>query len=138
MNLILDLALSPTDDAQLTPLEMLRDFAYASPGWHYLEDASLHYAEEKGEGACILRHHVLSGATDVDLAFARRPGSEKGDRALHLTVIEPESAERPFDAEERHEIAEHLLDHLRAHLDAQGRHAEVHVERGDASAVEGA
>lgn len=137
MNLILDLALTPADDARLTPLEVLRDFAYASPGWHYLEDASRHYAEEKGQDACILRHHVLSGSTDVDLAFARRSDSAKGNKALHLTVIEPESAERPFNAEERDEIADHFVEHLRAHLDAQGRHAELHVERGEAEALAG-
>jgi hypothetical protein len=131
MDLILDVALTSPDEAPLTPLEALRDFAYASPGWHYLEDASRHYAEEKGRDACILRHHVLGGSTDVDLAFARRPASPRGDAALHLTVIEPEGAERPFDAEERDEIARHFVEHLRAHLDRQGRHAEVHVERGE-------
>jgi nucleotide-binding universal stress UspA family protein len=137
MDLIIDVALAPTDDAKLTPLEVLRDFAYASPSWHYLEDASRHYAGEKGREACILRHHVLDGSTDVDLAFSSRLDAPMGKQALHLTVIEPGEAEREFDAEERDEIAEHFLEHLRAHLDAQGRHADLHVERGDAEGVKG-
>jgi hypothetical protein len=135
MDLIIDVALAPTDDAKLTPLEVLRDFAYASPGWHYLEDASRHYAGEKNHDACILRHHVLDGSTDVDLAFSLRPDSPKDDQALHLTIVRPKDAERDFTTEERDEIVQHFLEHLNAHLDAQGRHADLHVERGEAEAV---
>jgi hypothetical protein len=145
MDLILDVTLAPTDDAKLTPLETLRDFAYTSPGWHYLEDASRHYADEKGANACILRHHVLDGSADVDLAFARHGEPQ----ALRLTIIQPGgeggneggnesgAAERDFSTEQRNEIAEHFLEHLRAHLDQQGRHAELHVERGEADAMDG-
>lgn len=135
MDLIIDVALAPTDDAKLTPLEVLRDFAYASPGWHYLEVASRHYTEEKGREGCILRHHVLDGSTDVDLAFSSRSGSPRGEQALHLAIVTPQGAEGDFSAEQRDEIVRHFLEHLRAHLDHQGRHADLHVERGGAESV---
>lgn len=135
MDLIIDVALAPTDDAKLTPLEILEDFADASPGWHYLEDASRHYAAEKGQAACILRHLDLDGSADVDLAFSQRPESAKGAQAVHLTIVDPKGGQRPLDLQQRDEIVEHLLEHLRAHLEQQGRHAELHIERGDVEAA---
>ena len=135
MDLIIDVALTPTDEAKLTPLEILRDFAYASPGWHYLEDASRHYAEEKDQEACILRHLDLDGSTDIDLAFSRHPTSSTDERALHLTLVDPQGAERDLQPQQRDEVVKHFLEHLRAHLDHQGRHADLHVEYGDVDAA---
>ena len=146
MDLILDVTLAPTDEAKLTPLEILEDFADASPGWHYLEDASRHYASAKGQSACILRHLALDGSTDVDLAFSERPAAEQEGSApgvhagshksaLHLTIVDPQGADRNLEPKQRDAVVEHFLEHLRAHLDGRGQHADLHVERGSAESV---
>ena len=67
---IAQIALTSRENAKLTPLEVLGDFADSTQGWVYLEQASRHYADEKNQPGLILRHYREGAPPHVDFAFA--------------------------------------------------------------------
>lgn len=130
MKTIVDVAIAPKDAAKLTPLELLRDFADATPGWHYLERDSEHYAEAKEVPAGVIRHMDLDGSKDVDLAFTAGPGSANSS-ALRLRLIDPQGNDRSLGRDDRDAILDHFLKHFERYLDTRSAHARLHVEEDE-------
>lgn len=122
---LIHLALTPTDAPRVTPLELLEDFADASPGWQYLGPESRHYADEKGVPACVLRHRLSDAVPFVDVAFAAVDADEWSD--LELVVLDRPDAEA-LDAETRNTLVETLLRDLRTYLDERPGHAQLRTE----------
>lgn len=119
------LVVSPDDNAKITVLEGLRDFADATSGWSYLEDTSRHYAEEKAEPAAVLRRRV-DGATFVDFAFADSPVAPS---AVELVLVTQASPTSPFDGEERADLLRSFRNELQAHLERYPMPLSLHVAR---------
>lgn len=125
MESIVRIALSPAENAKVTPLEVLKDFADATRNWVYLEHASRHYAEEKGVPALLMRRRVPP-STYVDLAFANpSPDTNR----LQLVLLDEPGPENQLNAEERSQVVETFLNDLRDHLEARPDHISLHVER---------
>lgn len=124
---VVDLTLHPAENAALTPLELLEDFADATPDWHFLEQDSHHYARAKGTPACVLRHLDLRGLKDVDLAFTAMEA--KAPRAVRLTLIDPQGEERQLNLETRNRVVENFLKQFRSYLEYRGDHVRVEVEQ---------
>jgi len=126
MNPIAHLALTPSDDAKLTPLEGLADFADATQGWVYLERASRHYAEEKDVPSLVLRHWREGTPNHVDFAFA----ADTDDAAqVHLVILDAPDGEETLSKEQRAALLETFLDTLRGYLSDRPDHVTLHVER---------
>jgi hypothetical protein len=132
METVVHLALASDPDARVTPLELLEDFADASPAWHYLEAESQHYAAEKGAPACVLRYRHDGDAFYLDFAFAATPDAPD---AIELVLIDPpHGVGAPhgigaLDLGLRHRVMDRFLDALRAYLAGRPGHATLHVAR---------
>jgi hypothetical protein len=123
---IAHLVLTPEENAKLTPLEILADFADATRGWVYLERASRHYAEQKDRPALVLRHYRDEVPAHVDFAFATVPTeSEK----VRLVILDAPDAEEPLSRKQRSRLIELFLDALREYLSTRPDHVRLHVER---------
>lgn len=130
MDPVLRIALTPEENAKVTPLEVLEDFAHSTRNWVYLEEASHHYTQEKNAPALILRRRVPP-STYVDLAFANL--NPETDR-LELVLLDEPGAQQRLSAEERSQVVESFLEDLRGHLQARSDHVSLHVERGTVDA----
>jgi hypothetical protein len=126
MNPIAHLALTPSDDAKLTPVEVLADFADATQGWVYMERASRHYAEEKDVPGLVLRHWREGTPNHVDFAFAADP--DAGD-TVHLVILDAPDVDATLSKEQRAELLETYLNALRGYLNERPDHVTLHVER---------
>jgi hypothetical protein len=129
MDTILRIALTPADTAKATPLELLEDFADATPGWHYLEDESQHYASEKGADACILRRQRGGQPRYVDMAFSATDPNHPYQ--LELMLVDAPDAEHQLDADERQQVGRTFVTAMRDYLDDRPGHATLRIE-GDA------
>lgn len=125
MSSVIRLALHPEDHAKVTPLEVLRDFADATPGWSYLEEDSRHYAEVKDAPGLVLRHRV-DPSPNVDLGFA---GSPIEDNSLELAVLDRPGSDTPLSPEERSTLLDTFLDAMRTYLDERPDHVKLRVDR---------
>lgn len=125
MSSVVRLALHPEEHAKVTPLEVLQDFADATPGWSYLEEDSRHYAEVKDVPGLVLRHRV-DPSTYVDLGFA---GSPIEDDTVELAVLDRPGSDTSLSAEERSDLIDVLLDAMRDYLSGRPDHVTLHVER---------
>lgn len=123
---IAHLALTPEENAKLTPLEILADFADATQGWVYLERASRHYAEQKDRPALVLRHYRDDVPAHVDLAFATAPNENEDVR---LVILDAPDAEEPLSREQRSRLLELFLEALRDYLSTRPDHVRLHVQR---------
>ncbi len=123
---IAHLALTPEENAKLTPLEILADFADATQGWVYLERASRHYAEQKDRPALVLRHYRDDVPAHVDLAFATVPSESE---AVRLIILDAPDAEEPLSREQRSRLLEIFLEALRDYLSTRPDHVRLHVQR---------
>lgn len=124
MDPIAQLSLTPAENAKLTPLEVLADFADATRGWVYLERASRHYADEKDVPALVLRH--WSQAFSVDLAFAAPPDEPD---TVQLVILDVPDAEATLAPEQSAQVLETFLEALRDYLSTRPDHVTLHVER---------
>lgn len=120
------LALTAEENAKLTPLEVLADFADATRGWIYLERASRHYADQKDTQALVLRHWREDLPPHVDLAFAATPGEND---EVRLVILDAPDTEEPLSQTQRASLLETLLEDLRAYLRDHPDHVQLHVER---------
>jgi hypothetical protein len=127
METVTYLALTPDTSAKTTPLELLEDFADATPGWHYLEEESAHYADEKGVGACVLRCQRSGQPRYADAAFAA-PDSER-PQDLELILIDAPDPEHRIELESRNEIVDRFIDEMRSYLSDRPGHATLEVRR---------
>lgn len=123
---IAHLALTPEENAKLTPLEVLADFADATRGWVYLERASRHYADEKNRAALVLRHYREGAPPHVDFAFATRPDDNE---TVDLIILDAPDTEEPLSTEQLGLLLETFLDALRDYLPERTDHVSLHVER---------
>jgi len=126
MDPIAQLALHPDENAKLTPLEVLADFADATQGWVYLERASRHYADQKDVPALLLRHWRTGTPPHVDLAFAA--DSDDPD-TVRLVILDAPDVDETLSREQRAELLETFLKALRSYLGERPDHVTLHVER---------
>lgn len=125
-NPIAQLALEPEENAKLTPLEILADFADATRGWVYLERASRHYADQKDRAALILRHYREGAPPHVDFAFATRPDETE---TVDLVILDAPDTDEPLSTDQYGVLLETFLEALRGYLPERGDHVTLHVER---------
>ncbi|MFB6249312.1 MAG: hypothetical protein ABEL97_12160 [Salinibacter sp.] len=123
---IAQLTLTAEENAKLTPLEVLADFADATQGWVYLEQASRHYAEQKEVPALVLRHWRQGAPPHVDFAFA---APSDGDHEVRLVILDAPDTEEPLSREQHTLLLEAFLEALRGYLDARSDPVRLHVER---------
>lgn len=126
MDPIAHLALTPSEHATLTPLEVLADFADATQGWVYLERASRHYAEEKDVPGLVIRHWRKGTPNHVDVAFATDPDEED---TVHLVILDAPDADETLSQDQRAELLETFLEVLRDYLGDRPDQVTLHVER---------
>lgn len=127
METVTHLALTPDASAKATPLELLEDFADATPGWHYLEEESAHYADEKGVEACVLRCQRSGHPRYADAAFAAPDPETPQD--LKLVLIDAPDPEHRIQLESRNDIVDRLIDEMRSYLSERPGHATLEVRR---------
>ena len=128
MSAIVRLSLRPEEDAKVTPLEMLQDFADVQSGWSYLEEDSEHYAALKGRPGVILRHRV-DPSTYIDLGFV---GTPTDPSTVDLAVVDRPGADTPLPADARADLVDTFLDAMRDYLSERPDLVSLHVE-GDAA-----
>lgn len=126
MDPIAHLSLSPDENAKLTPLEVLADFADATQGWVYLERASRHYAEQKEVPSLVLRHWREGTPSHVDVAFAA-DADDSDD--VHLVILDAPDVEEDLSPELQADLLEVFLEALRDYLSDRPDHVTLHVER---------
>jgi hypothetical protein len=126
MDPIAHLALTSSENAKLTPLEVLADFADATQGWVYLERDSRHYADQKGVPALMLRHWREGPPSHVDLAFAADPDDTE---TVHLVILDAPDVDETLSREQRAALLETFLEALRGYLKQRPDHVTLHVER---------
>lgn len=125
MKFVVRLALHPEENAKVTPLEVLRDFADATTEWGYLEEDSRHYAEVKGAPGLVLRHRVTPAAY-VDLGFASSPTE---DDTVELAVLDRPDSDTPLSPEDRNTLLDTFLDAIQNYLSERPDHVTLHVDR---------
>lgn len=135
MDPIAHLALTPSENAKLTPLEILADFADATQGWGYLERASRHYAKEKDVPGLVLRHWREGTPNHVDVAFAADPDSAQD--AVRLVILDAPDVEGALSQRQRADLLESFLEALRDYLNERPDQVTLHVERNAASSDSG-
>jgi hypothetical protein len=123
---IAQLTLTAEENAKLTPLEVLADFADATQGWVYLDEASRHYAEQKERSALVLRHWRQGAPPHVDFAFAATPD---GAREVRLVILDAPDTREPLSHEQHTLLLETFLEALRDYLDARSDPVRLRVER---------
>lgn len=133
MNTIIHIALRPADAAKVTPLEVLEDFADATPTWHYLEDDSRHYANEKGVPACVLRYQTTGSPRYVDFAFAAK--GEGALSSIELVLLDAPSPEMKIEMDDRNVVLDRFLNHLRTYLGERPDHVTLQVDTADVEAA---
>jgi len=122
---IANLALTPTSNAKLTPLEVLADFADATRGWVYLERASRHYADQKAVPALVLRHYREGAPPHIDFAFAAT--SAESDE-VRLVILDAPDTDEPLSEQQHALLLDTLLETLRDYLSTRPDHVDLHVD----------
>ena len=128
---IAQLVLTPEENAKLTPLEILADFADATRGWVYMERATRHYAEQKDRPGLVLRHYRQGAPPHVDFAFAALPDSSD---EIGLVILDAPDVEEPLSREQHALLLETFLEALREYLATRPDHVKLHVERDESDA----
>lgn len=124
MNALVRLSLRPAEDAKVTPLEVLRDFSDATPGWSFLEEDSHHYAKVRNASGVVIRRRI-NPTTYVDLAFT---GSLAKNETVDLAVLDPPASEADLSGAERKQVIETFLDEIRDYLSSRPDHVTLHVD----------
>lgn len=132
MDPIAHLALTSSENAKLTPLEGLADFADATQGWVYMERASRHYAEEKDVPGLVIRHWREGTPNHVDFAFAVEPDA---DDTVHLVILDAPDAEETLSHDQRSDLLETFLEALSDYLTDRSDQVTLHVERDQPNAT---
>ena len=123
---IAQIALTSDENAKLTPLEILGDFADATHGWVYLERASRHYADEKAQPALILRHYREGAPPHVDFAFAER---DDAPGEVHLVLLDAPDLDESLSDQQHTFLLEAFLEALQNYLTDRSDHVQLQVER---------
>jgi hypothetical protein len=126
MDTLLRIALTPDPAAKATPLELLEDFADATPGWHYLEEESAHYSAEKGVDACVLRRQRGGQPRYADLVFSATDPDAPSE--LELVLVDAPNADHQMPHEERQQVGRTFLTAMEDYLTERPGHASLHVE----------
>ena len=126
MDPIAYLSLHPDENAKLTPLEVLADFADATQGWVYMERASRHYADQKEVPGLVIRHWREGSPNHVDFAFA---ADATDSEEVHLVILDAPDADEPLTREQRADLLETFVEVLRAYLSERPDHVTLRVER---------
>lgn len=129
METVVHIAITPDEQAKLIPLELLEDFADASPDWHFLEDESTHYAEVKSVPACVLRHRHADERRYVDFAFAATDPSNPND--VELVILDAPDPQQELSLEERNDVVNNFIQHFREYLTGRPGHASLRVAKDD-------
>jgi hypothetical protein len=124
MSAVVRLSLRSEEDAKVTPLEMLQDFADVKTGWSYLEEDSRHYTELKGAPGAILRHRA-DPSTFVDLGFV---GATADPGTVDLAVLDRPGADTSLSPGERRRLIDRFLDAMREYLSERPDHVSLHTE----------
>lgn len=126
MSPLLSLTLTADDDAKITPLEALEDFADATSGWQYLEDESAHYAQEKGVPACVLRHRTGTAPAFIDFAFSDTTPERPLNIRLHL--LDAPDAEAALPKEVREALVRGFVDAFNSYLATRPGHVSIQTD----------
>lgn len=129
METIVHIEIIPDTNAKLTPLELLEDFADASPDWQYLDEESTHYAQVKNRPSCILRQRRDGTPRYVDFGFAASNPANTKD--IELVILDAPSPEQALTLAERDAVINGFLQHFRQYLSGRPGHASLHVEKED-------
>jgi hypothetical protein len=129
MSAVVRLSLRPEEDAKVTPLEVLRDFADVQAGWSYLEEDSRHYTDLKGAPGAILRHRIDS-STYVDLGFV---GTAADSSTVDLAVLARPGGDTQLSPDERADLVDTFLDAMREYLSGRPDHVTLQLEQDAAS-----
>ena len=125
MSAVVRLSLRPEENAKVTPLEVLRDFADVQAGWSYLEEDSRHYTDLKGAPGTILRHRIDS-STYVDLGFV---GATTDPSTVDLAVLDRPGGDTLLSSDERADLINTFLDAMREYLSERPEHVTLQVEQ---------
>jgi len=125
MSAAVRLSLRPDEDAKVTPLEVLRDFADVQAGWSYLEEDSRHYTDLKGAPGAILRHRIDS-STYVDLGFV---GTATDPSTVDLAVLDRPGGDTLLSSDERADLINTFLDAMREYLSERPEHVTLQVDQ---------
>ena len=115
---IVDVEIAPLNPAQVTPLELVEDFADVAPGWHFLEEDSRLYEAVRGRPACVIRSCNRERSGTVDYAFAGHPGA--GSLSLRLAILCPPDDVQPISGEGRSSCLELFLNAFQQYLQGRG------------------
>ena len=126
MDPIAQLALTSSENAKLTPLEVLGDFADATQGWVYLERASRHYADQKEQPGLILRHYREGAPPHVDFAFA---AVEDPPEEVRLVILDAPDLDETLSDQQHTFLLETFLEALQTYLTDRPDHVGLRVER---------
>lgn len=126
MTPLVSLTLKADDDAKITPLEALEDFADATGGWQYLEDESTHYAQEKGVPACVLRHRTGTSPAFVDFAFSDT--TPERPLNIRLQLLDAPDAETALPEAVREAVVRGFLDAFNSYLATRPGHVSVQTD----------
>lgn len=129
METVVHIEITPDPNAKLTPLELLEDFADASPDWHYLEEESDHYAGLKERPACMLRQRRTGTPNYIDFGFAATNPADSSD--IELVILDAPAPETQLTLEERNAAIDGFIQHFRQYLGGRPGHASLHVEKDD-------
>lgn len=123
---IAQIALTSEENAKLTPLEILADFADATHGWVYLERASRHYADEKAQPALILRHYREGAPPHVDFAFAEVDAPPK---EVRLVILDAPDLDESLSDQQHTFLLETFLEALQNYLTDRPDQVRLQIER---------
>lgn len=126
MDPIAHFSLRPDENAKLTPLEVLADFADATRGWVYMERDSRHYADQKDAPGLVIRHWREGTSAHVDFAFA---ADADDSEEVHLVILDAPDVDESLSQEQRTELLETFLEALRSYLRIRPDHVSLRVER---------
>lgn len=124
MDPIADLAIKPHQQAPVTPLELLKDFADTSSEWHVLENVSSCYANVKNAPAVVMRHRTFPKLEETDLGFVATEPAEK--TTFRLAVVAPASVEENLTARDQQETIHDFAESFQGYLSE--RAVETHLD----------
>lgn len=130
MKEIAGLTITHEEQSKVTPLELLKDFSDTSSDWHFLEQASSHYADEKNVPAIIVRHQDEEASVEADLGFVACAAHEPCD--FHLAVVTAVGTREPLSREHRQEEIAHFARDFGAYLDHRNSNHRLDVSEQEA------
>lgn len=118
-------------DASTLPLELLEDFADATPTWFYLEEESHFVSTESNRAACVIRHHIGAHHPDADFVFWTVEDGE--EEPVRLMLVFPTFSPDPFSAEESAALMRSFLEAFRTYMDST--HARLELRTAERTTI---